>query len=313
MADEPDPQVQVLLDMLEERNTPPTYGVSPEAAREQYLELTEMVESEPVAETQDFEIEGPGGPIPVRAYIPGEEGPYPILVYYHGGGWVIGDIETHDNVCSALCNRAEVVVLSVDYRLAPENPFPAALEDAYAALEWATTYGDEISGDPDRVAIGGDSAGGNLSTGVTLMADDEDGPEIAHQSLIYPAVASPAVHEFDSYEENGEGYFLEQESMDWFYGKYVQNDAHARNEYLAPLLARDLSGVPPATVVTAGFDPLRDEGAAYADRLEEAGVDVHHENFEGMIHGFVQLPDMIDRAEDALDLLAEELQASLAE
>ncbi|MFB6171387.1 MAG: alpha/beta hydrolase [Haloarculaceae archaeon] len=313
MATEPHPQVRALLDMLDEQNTPPTYGVSPEAAREQYVALTEMMEPTEVGDVQDFAIEGPDGAIPVRAYVPDGEGPFPVLVYYHGGGWVIGNLDTHDNVCTGLCARAEVVVLSVDYRLAPEHPFPAQLEDAYAAAEWATEFAGDIAGDPDRVAVGGDSAGGNLTAAVTLMANDRGGPDLAHQVLIYPAVASPAVHEFDSYEENAEGYFLERPSMEWFYGKWVQSEAHARNEYLAPLLARDLSGLPPATVVTAGFDPLRDEGAEYAERLTEAGVDVHHEHYEEMIHGFVQMMEMVDAGDEAVDVVAEELSASLRE
>ena len=311
MADEPHPQVQVLLDMMEERNTPPTYGVTAEVAREQFLELTEMMEPTDVGEIQDFDIEGPGGALPIRAYVPEGEGPFPVLVFYHGGGWVIGNIDTHENVCTALCSRADLVVLSVDYRLAPEHSFPAQLEDAYAAAEWATEFADDISGDSDRVAVGGDSAGGNLAAAVTLMAKDWDGPNLAHQALIYPAVASPAVHEFDSYEENAEGYFLERESMEWFFEKWAPDHVHARNEYLAPLLARDLSGLPPATIVTAGFDPLRDEGFAYAERLEEAGVDVHHEHYEDMIHGFAQMIEMVDAGDDAMDVLADELAASL--
>jgi len=313
MADEPHPQVQVLLDMLDERNTPPTYGTTPEVAREQYLALTEMMDPDEVGDTENFAIEGPAGAIPVRAYVPEGEGPFPVLVYYHGGGWVIGDLDTHENVCTALCARSETVVLSVDYRLAPENPFPAAVEDAYATAEWAAEFAGDISGDPGRVAVGGDSAGGNLTAAVTLMAKDQDGPDLSHQLLIYPAVASPAVHEFDSHEENAEGYFLERDSMDWFYERYVESEAHARNEYLAPLLTRDLSDLPPATVVTAGFDPLHDEGAEYAERLEAAGVDVEHRNFEGMIHGFAQMMEMVDGGEEAIDFLAAELAASLAE
>jgi acetyl esterase len=236
-----------------------------------------------------------------------------VLLYFHGGGFVVGGLDTHDNVCQRLAAESGWTVVSVDYRLAPEHPFPAALEDACAALEWAAEHAGDVSGDPDRLAVGGDSAGGNLSAAVSLMARDRDGPDIAHQSLIYPAVASPAVHEFDSYEENAEGYFLERDSMDYFYDKYVQSPAHARNEYLAPLLARDLSDLPPATVVTAGFDPLHDEGAEYAERLEAAGVDVEHRNFERMIHGFAQMMEMVDGGEEAIDFLAAELAASLAE
>jgi acetyl esterase len=259
----------------------------------------------------DFAIEGPDGPIPIRAYVPEGEGPFPVLVYYHGGGWVIGGLDEYENVTSAICDRGEVVVLSVDYRLAPEHPFPAQLADAYAALEWAAEFAADVSGDPDRLAVGGDSAGGNLAAAVSLLARDRGGPDISHQSLIYPAVASPVIHEFDSYTENAEGYFLERRSIDWFYEKWLPSELHARNEYAAPLLARDLSGLPSATVVTAGFDPLRDEGAAYADRLTEAGVAVHHEHYDDMIHGFASMTELIDAARVANGVVADELAAAL--
>lgn len=310
MADEPHPQVQALLQMLEEGNIPPTYGLAPESAREQFTRLIDLMEPTDVGETTDFAIQGPAGAIPVRAYIPEGTGPFPILVYFHGGGWTIGNIDTHENVCTALCSSADVVVVSVEYRLAPEHPFPAQLEDAYAAVEWASEFAGDISGDPDRIAVGGDSAGGNLAAAVSLMARDQDGPDLTHQLLIYPAVASPTVHAFDSYEENAEGYFLERESMAWYYDKWLSSDADARNAYMAPLLARDLSGVPSATVITAGFDPLRDEGIEYAERLAQAGVDVHHENYDAMIHGFVSLKAQIDAGEEAMDLLADELSSA---
>lgn len=312
MASEPHPQAQVLVEMLEEQNTPPTFALSPAAARQQLEALAEMMEPTAVGDIQDFAIEGPDTPIPIRAYVPDGEGEFPTLVFFHGGGWVIGGLDTHENICTALCSRAEVVVLSVDYRLAPEHPFPAAVEDAYAAVSWASEFAGEVSGDPARLAVGGDSAGGNLSAATTLMAQDRGGPELAHQLLIYPAVASPAIHDFDSYEENAEAYFLEQASMDWFYDKYCQSAAHERNEYLAPLLAQELSGLPSATVVTAELDPLRDEGARYAERLQEAGVEVRHELYDGMYHAFVSLPEMLDPADEAIDLLADELRAAVA-
>lgn len=310
-AETVDPQVQALLDMMDQQGVPPTHSLSVEEARERLKALFETEDPTPVeGGVDDFEIEGPGGAIPIRAYDPGGEGPHPVLVFYHGGGWTLGDIEAYDEVCRALTNRAEVMVLSVDYRLAPEHEFPAAVADAYAALEWAAEYAGELGGDPDRLAVGGDSAGGNLSAAVTLLARDEDGPAIDHQLLIYPAVASPDLHEFDSVEQNAEGYFLERESVAWFYGKYAPDRLDRRNEYLAPLLAGDYEGLPPATVVTAGFDPLRDEGMAYADQLEADGVPVTHRNFDAMIHGFVSLREMVDRADEAVDFLADELAAT---
>jgi len=311
MPDEPHPQAKALLEQLDAQNAPPTYGVTPEVAREQFRRLTAEMEPTEVGDIADFAIEGPEGPIPIRAYVPEGEGPFPVLVYYHGGGWVIGGIDEYENVTSAICDRAGAVVLSVDYRLAPEHLFPAQLEDAYAALVWASEFAADVSGDPERVAVGGDSAGGNLAAAVSLLSRDRGGPDIDHQSLIYPAVASPVIHDFDSYEENAEGYFLERRSIEWFYERWLPSELHARNEYAAPLLARDLSGLPSATVVTAGFDPLRDEGISYADRLAEADVPVHHQHYEDMIHGFASMTEMLDTAHAAVDVVADEVAAAL--
>ena len=309
MAAEPDPQVQALLDTMDQQRAPPTYGVSVGTAREQLRELFSMADPEPVGDVREFEIPGPETPIPVRLYVPEGSGQdLPVFVTFHGGGWVIGDFETHDPVCRALTNQVGCLVLSVDYRLAPEHPFPAAVEDCFEAVEWVAEYAEDVGGDPERIAVGGDSAGGNLTAAVTLLSRDMDGPELVHQSLIYPAVNSPALETFDSYEENAEGYFLEYQSMEWFYERYIQDSIDRRNEYAAPLLARDLSGLPPATVITAGFDPLRDEGIEYAERLSEADVPVEHVHFEGMIHGFVSMREMVDRSEDGIEAVAEGLQ-----
>ena len=311
MSSELDPQARALLDTLHEQRAPPTYGVAVETARDQLEALFSAADPEPVDEIREFDIQGPAGPIPVRVYTPeGGDDPLPVFVTFHGGGWVVGSLDTHDAVCRGIANEAACLVVSVDYRLAPEHPFPAAVEDAYAATEWAAEFAPDIGGDPDRLAIGGDSAGGNLTAAVTLLARDQGGPDLCHQSLIYPAVASPALHHFDSYEENGEGYLLEMANIEWYYERYVPRATDARNEYAAPLLARDLSNLPPATLVTGGFDPLRDEGYAYADRLREAGVSVEHEHFEGMIHGFVSMTDMLDRSRDAIEVVAEGLRNS---
>jgi acetyl esterase len=281
-----------------------------ESARERLSELFAPQPTEPVASIENFSFSGPESDVPVRVYEPDAEGPHPVLLYFHGGGWVVGGLDTHDSVCAALTNRVDCLTISVDYRLAPEHPFPAGLEDCYAALEWVTEYGRRINGDPDRVAVAGDSAGGNLAAAVSLLARDRDGPDIAHQALVYPAVASPAVHDFDSYEENGEGYLLELAGSRWYIDTYLGSPIHLRNEYFAPLLAADLSELPPATVVTAGFDPHRDEGIAYADRLSEAGVDVSHTNYEEMIHAFVNFPEFFPESDEALGEVGARLRAS---
>ena len=305
-----DPQVRQLLDLLDQQRAPPTHGVSVDTARDQLDELFSTLDPESVGDVQNLTIEGPAEPIPVRVYAPEDEPDEPLGVFvtFHGGGWVLGDLDTHDPFCRAVTNAADCLVVSVDYRRAPEHPFPAAVEDCYAVVEWAAEYAGDLGGNPEKVAVGGDSAGGNLAAAITLLARDRGGPDLCHQSLLYPGVNSPVHTEFDSYEENGEGYLLERESIEWFQERYIQNDLDARNEYAAPLLARDLSGLPSATVITAGFDPLRDEGMAYADRLDDAGVAVSHEHFSGMIHGFVSMLDVVDRAHDGIETAADGLR-----
>ena len=323
MADEaePHPQAKAVLDAVESSPMPPTYALSVESARAVLEEFFGNEDPRPLGDVSEFAIEGPGGAIPLRVYQPPTPDPHPAVVFFHGGGWVIGSLDTHDNICRWLCDEADCTVVSVDYRLAPEHPFPAAVEDCYAATAWVDAYGEKLGIDTDRIAVAGDSAGGNLSAAVTLLARDERGvaahrrtaptvPDVAYQALLYPAVASPVLQEFDSQTENAEGYFLEWESVRWFYERYLPEPTHRRNEYAAPLLADDLSGLPPASVVTAGFDPLRDEGLAYADRLAAAGADVEHHHYEGMIHGFSSLPEMMDAAGDSLDAVAADLRAA---
>jgi acetyl esterase len=316
-----DPQAAAMLQVIDAMGLPPSYATSPATARQRLEDYFGDQDAEAVDATVDYEIPGPAGAIPVRQYSPEGPGPHPLVVFYHGGGWTAGSLDTHDNVCRALVNRADCCVVSVDYRLAPEHPFPAAFEDCYAALEWAGEYAETIHCDPGRIAVAGDSAGGNLSAAVCLRARDErrgvgfhgeagDAPEVVHQGLIYPAVNSPAGPSFQSYEENSEGYFLERESMEYYYDNYVQDPSDARNAYLAPLLADDLSDLPPASILTAGFDPLRDEGHAYADRLREAGVEVSQHQLDGQVHGFVSMTNELDGAHDGLDFVGEELAAA---
>jgi acetyl esterase len=261
-----------------------------------------------VGSVEDRTVPGPAGDIPVRVYRPDVEGPAPILVFLHGGGWVIGNLDSHDVSCRALCKRAEVVVVSVDYRLAPEHPHPAASDDAWAALTWVAAHGDEVGGDASRLAVGGDSAGGNLAALMALRARDEGGPALRHQMLIYPVTDLAA--ETASHVENGEGYFLTTETMRWFIDHYLGPDrAHGdpADPAISPLRADDLSGLPPAQVLTAEFDPLRDEGDAYAARLAEAGVPVDHVQHPGLVHGFIGMgllsPDCAGAAAAAADRL----------
>jgi acetyl esterase len=248
-----------------------------------------------VGDVRETVVPGGDGDRAARVYTPEGEGPWPTTVFLHGGGFVIGDLDTHDQTCRRLCRDADTVVLSVDYRLAPEHPFPAGLEDALAATRWAVEHTGELGG-TDRVGVGGDSAGGNLSAVVAQHV-----PGLAAQLLYYPA--TDAFTDRPSRQENAEGYFLELATMEWFFAHYVGDgagDVAPEDPRISPILREDLTGQPPAVVATAEFDPLRDEGEAYADRLTDAGVAVEKIRFDGLIHGFVDMTLMSPGADAAV-------------
>ena len=305
-----DPQAAALLDRFESGISPPSSTLSIETGRRLLDEIFTVPDPEPVGEITDIGIQGPNGPIPLRIYAPDVEEPVPTFVFVHGGGWVRGSLDAYDGVCRRVTNRAECLTVSVDYRRAPEHPFPAGFEDCYAATEWTARHAADLGGDPERVAIGGDSAGGNLSAAVALAARDRDGPDLAHQLLIYPAVNPPSVRWFDSYDDNGSGYFLEMDSVEWYLEQYTRT-ADIGNHYAFPIRARDLSGLSSATVLTAGYDPLVDEGIAYAERLEEADVDTTHLHYESQIHAFVSLYAYLDEGKAAIEDIAEQLRSSI--
>ena len=267
---------------------------------------------EDVASVEDLEVPGPDGPLPVRVYRPdGAAVPAPVVVFFHGGGWVLGSIATHDATCRGLANRTGAVYVSVDYRLAPEHPYPAAPEDCYAATCWVADHAADLGVDPGRLAVAGDSAGGNLAAVVCQMARDRSGPAIAFQLLVYP-VTDLDLDRWPSMEENADGPLLTREGMDWFARHYVGTLPFTGDPYAAPIRAADLSGLPPAYVATAGHDPLRDEGAGYAEALAAAGVTVGYDNFATMIHGFVGFADVVPAAGEARDRIAAALAAGLA-
>lgn len=315
MSTELHPQAEALLHELSESGVPPLYRQSTDQARETYLELTvpDGSSPEPVEQVSEKTIDGPNGPISIRSYDPnGRDGSRPTLLFFHGGGWVVGDLATHDLAARALANAADCLVVAVNYRRAPEAPFPAPLEDCYAALDWLADDPDlgfdtEIRVDPARIAVGGDSAGGTLATGVALLARDRDGPDIAHQLLVYPV--TDHAYGTESYTENASGYFITRSDMERFWGAYLASEFDGEHPYVSPLRAPDLTALPPATVLTCGFDPLRDEGRAYADRLEDAGIPVNRLEYPDMIHGFLTMlaePEW-DRAREAIDDLAADL------
>ncbi len=300
-----DPALKTILDQLEQAGGPALNEVSPAEARE-LMKTLAMLEGEPeaVARVENSTVAG----VPVRVYA-AEQGPQPILVWYHGGGWVIGDLDTTDGVVRKLANRANAVVVSVDYRLAPEAPCPAGTEDSWSVLEWVAKNGAELGGDPSRIAVGGDSAGGNIAALMAIQARDA-GVELRHQLLVYPAV--DLTMSFPSIDENGEGYLLTKDSMVWFVDHYLRGGADPKDPKVSPYFVDDLSGVAPADILTAEFDPLRDEGEAYGERLKEAGVRVQVKRYDGMIHGFFGLGSITPVADQAVDSAGAVLAAALA-
>jgi acetyl esterase len=252
----------------------------------------------PLARVRDRAVPGPsGGPdVPVRIYRPTpDDRPLPIVIFCHGGGFVICGLDSHDQYCRALARDTGAVVVSVDYRLAPRHRYPAACDDAYAVLCWAAGHADEFGGDGGRIAVAGDSAGGNLAAALTLRARDTAGPAIAAQLLVYPMLDSR--RDTASYRDNAQGYFVTADHLRWYWEQYLPDDAAAADPYACPARARDLAGLPPAHVVTAEFDPLRDEGEDYARRLAEAGVPVRLRRYDGMFHGFATMPIVPEAAQ----------------
>lgn len=290
-----DPQIATLIEALD-AGFPPVHTMTGAQARATIRSrFVPPAEPEPVAEVRDETIPGPGGDIPVRIYRPDRPGDLPVLVYAHGGGFVFCDLDSHDGLCRDFANRLAAVVISVAYRLAPENQWPDAAEDVYTTARWAADNADAVGGDARRVAVGGDSAGGNLAAVTALMARDRRGPPIAAQLLIYPVMAADFDNE--SYRLFGKGFYNPEPALHWYWDQYVPALDDREHPYASPLRA-DLAGLPPAIVVAAGHDPLRDECLAYADALEAAGVVTVRCLFEGGIHGFMTMP-MLDIAQEA--------------
>jgi acetyl esterase len=304
-----DKEAEAFLAAVKAANRPEYAALGADGARKLYKETRGAVTPEPpeMSEIDNIAAPGPHGPIPLRYYRPAgvdRREPIPVLVFYHGGGWVIGDLDTHDVACRLICNEARCAVVSVDYRMGPEHKFPAAVEDAYAAAHWVAGEGKSLRIDTSKLAVGGDSAGGNLAAVVGLMArgkrkdGDETAPKIAYQVLIYPATDMHMTT--PSHARFGEGHLLTRASMDWFQAQYLNGPADREDWRASPLLAKSLAGLPPAYVIVAGNDPLRDEGEAYAMALKQAGVPVVFREFPGQIHGFIVMGKMIPQAGQAI-------------
>ena len=308
-----DPQVQVLLDAMAAAGGPSLNEMSPPEARAMFEAMRAAPpESPELASVVDGKVTSPEGHvIPIRTYLPVGVDTPPVCVYFHGGGWVIGSIESHDAACRELASRAGCAVVSVEYRLSPETPFPGPLDDCVAATEWVAAHGAELGVDGSRLVVAGDSAGGNLAAAVTLVARERGRPSIAGQLLVYPATDHG--YGTQSSIDNAEGYLLTMDAMHWFTGHYLAGDLEKVADPLAsPLRASDHAGLPPAHVITAEFDPLRDEGEAYAAKLEAAGVPTTVHRYDGQIHGFVGLFPMLDGGRQALDEMAEAVRGMVA-
>src|SRR4051794_796899 len=305
------PTAEMMLKLLDDAGMTFTPETTPEDRRALMISLTAnpAFPKHPVHDVNDRTIPGPAGPVPVRVYRPSDETSLPLLLWFHGGGWVTGNLDTHDQVCRLLCDEVDAVVVSVDYRLAPEAKFPAAADDCMSAYEWALAHADEVGADPERIAIGGDSAGGNLAAVVALCARHEGLRQPRMQLLVYPVTD----YEFDSPAmiDNGKGYFLEAESMRWFYDHYASSPLDFEHWRFSPLRAPEVAGVAPAVVVTAEFDPLRDQGENYGRRLQREGVPTQVVRAEGLIHGFFGMHAFLTPGQHAWDVSVEALRDAL--
>jgi acetyl esterase len=307
-----DPQAKMLMDQLASLNGPKLCTLTATDARRVTAGTFKLPPErlEKVFKIEDRKIPGPGGELPIRVYTPQGNGPFPVLVFFHGGGWVLCDLDSHDAPCRILTNKVGCVTVSVDYRLAPEHKFPAGVEDCFAATKWVAAHARELNVDANRLAIGGDSAGGNLSAVIAQLARDAGGPKIAFQLLIYPATEA----ELDTASHKTfTDYFLTKDDIVWFWGHYLRGPADRKDPRVAPALTKNLKGLPPALVITAEFDPLRDEGEAYGEKLRAAGVPVTVSRYEGMIHGFLSMFDALDKGKLALEESAAALKKALAQ
>ena len=308
------PDARALLDLMEQRGIPPVHTLSPSAARALYRERRQLTQPAPpeVSQVSDVSVDGPHGPIALRLYRPfgaATDAVLPVLVYYHGGGFVIGDLETHDTLCRMLANRAECTVVSVDYRLAPEHAFPCAVDDCLAATYWVLHNATAHRVDGSRLAVGGDSAGGNLAAVVSQIARDAGDLPIAFQLLINPITDARRLA--PSHQENAQGYMLTADTLDYFTNHYIPNISERTHLWASPQLNPNLAKLPPALILTAGYDPLRDEGLEYGQLLTNAGNQVVVVNFPRQIHNFLMMGRVNAEADTAVKLCASELRSAL--
>lgn len=308
-TDRLDPEVAAVAGRFDDRGVPPWHELSVPAARRLEDDLFSGDDTPPVDRVREVAFAGPHGDVPLRVYSSDDASEAPVLVLFHGGGWTLGTLDSIDGPCRELADRTGAVVVSVDYRLAPEHPFPTAVDEATAAVDWVSTNAVVFGGDPARLGVIGTSAGGNLAAVTALRDRAEETGNVSGQFLLYPMLdrdQSPG-----SYADNANSPFLTPPGIAWFWEQYLRSPVDAANPYAAPLQASSLQGLPGGTVVTAGHDPLRDEGVGYADRLDDAGVAVTHRHYPGMAHGFLSLTDSVGVAETAMEELASDIISTL--
>ncbi|MEV6924368.1 alpha/beta hydrolase [Dactylosporangium sp. NPDC051485] len=306
-----DPQVQAMRDRKERDQVAPLYTMTLDAARAADLASirAEGGQPEQVHEVLDHWIDGPGGKLVVRVYRPSAEPDLPVLVYFYGGGWVLGTVDTADGIARNLANAAGCIVAVPGYRLAPEHPFPAAIEDCWAATEWVFANAAALGADPGRIAVGGDSAGGNIAAALTLMAAEAGQPALAGQLLVYPNTdQTERAGEDESMRGSDDPYLFNHHSVAWYRSHYLSDPDDVYNPLVSPILAETLAGLPPALVITAEYDPLRDQGERYAARLAHDGVPVVVTRYEGMIHGFFAMSGSLEAGKVALAQAAKQLR-----
>lgn len=310
------PNMQAVLDELAALNPKPIETLTPEEARLQpgpgdaiqalLKKRNQSTEPEFVGSVNNITLPGPGGLLDARVYMPKERTPLPLLAYWRGGGWVIANLDAYDASCRALCNAAQCIVVSCDYRRSPENPFSAAVEDAFAAYQWIVDNAPTLGGDPEQIAVAGESAGGNLAAVTAIQARDYGVRSPVHQLLVYPV--TDCNFETESYREYADAKPLNRAMMKWFWGHYLQEDECEENPYLTPLHANNLSHLPSATIITAEVDPLRSDGEHYAEKLKAAGVSVNYKNYDGVTHEFFGMTSVLDEAREAVHIAAKDLQ-----
>ena len=307
-----DPVLKAFLDQVAAIGGPKTYEMQPSEAREAFAALMQLAGAKdvPIGKVTNIAIPAPHGEIAARSYaaVAARSEPMPTLVFFHGGGWVIGNLDTHDGLCRMLANESHCRVISVEYRLSPESKFPGAVDDAMAAVSWIETNAAELGVDANRIAVGGDSAGGALAAIVAQQAKAKGASKIAYQMLLFPVTQIGG--ETKSLRDFAENYFLERKTLDWFYAHYLPADADKSDPRISPLCAPDLSGLPPAFVMLAGFDPLHDEGLEYSEKLRKGGVAVTVADYPDMVHDFIYLQAVLPQAATALNGAAQALKAA---